>query len=281
MNDEVTLQVEFAEAAKKAAESMLSYMPNLLGALGLLILGWVIALLARSAIRKGGHALNRVFDSAFQVSLLRGVRLSEQVLDFVSKTTYWMIILVFLTAAADTAKLEIFTQWLDDVVAYLPTLVAGGLIILAGFLVSVLTREFVSTTAEAAAVQEPRLYGVIAQVMVLTAAVLVGVAQIGIDVTFLVAIVSIAFAAVLGGLSLAFALGARDTVGDMLAMRLMPENIRLGQMVRLVDGGGEGEVVEFTSTAVVLRTADGQMNVPAHMFVEKCSIVLEEGGRDD
>ena len=99
--------------------------------------------------------------------------------------------------------------------------------------------------------------------MVVTA-VMTGLEQMSVDLSFMTTVLVILLAVTLGGLSLAFALGSRDLVANLLARRNLA-GYRIGDVVRI--GDAEGAIVEFTRVAVVLETSEGTVRVPASHFL--------------
>ncbi len=274
-----TISDNLSKAANDVLVNFVTYIPSLVGALVLLLLGWVFARLVRAGIVKGGDAANRLLDRFLTVGSWAGMRLSSRVLALVGNAAFWVIILFFITAATETARLDAFSSWLDGIVAYLPTLVAGGLIVLVGYLISTLVRDLVATTMSSAGLSQSALFGTLAQGVTFLTAVVIGIDQIGVDVSFLVTIVAIAIASVLGSLALAFGLGARTFVSNLIGAHYLQQEMQPGQMARF--GAVEGEVLELTPTSVVLATEEGRMSVPAKTFNEEITIVLTPADRDD
>jgi hypothetical protein len=251
---------------------MIGYIPNLVGALLLLLFGWVFARLVRAGAGRLSDALNRLLDRFMRVDSLTRFRLSPQASKLIGNVAFWLIILFFITAATKVAQLDAFSSWLDRIVAYLPTLLAGGLIILAGYFVSALVRDLVSATLGSAGMAQSELFGSAAQGATFLTAVLIGIDQIGIDVTVLITLIAIVVAAMLAGFSIAFGLGARDFVGNLIGAHYLQLHIQPGQTAAI--GGIEGEVLELTPTSVVLATARGRTTIPAKLFNEMATVVM-------
>lgn len=274
-----TLLADLSGAANDVLVNVVAYIPNLIGAVILLLLGWIFARLARTGIVKGGDAANRLLDRFLTAGSWAGMRLSSRILALVGNAAFWVVILFFITAATETAHLDAFSSWLDGIVAYLPTLIAGGLIVLVGYLVSTLIRDLVAATISSAGLGQSDLFGAMAQGVTFLTAIVIGIDQIGVDVTFLVTIVAIAIAAVLGSLSLAFGLGARTFVSNLIGAHYLQQELQPGQIARF--GSVEGKVLELTPTSVVLATQEGRMSVPAKVFNEEITIVVTPGDDDD
>lgn len=267
----ITLDQAFTSLAEKLTENL----PNLIGALLLLLAGWLIGKLLRALTIR----LIRLLDDTIRrLSARYGNRpgILSASADVLGSIVFWATILFFLTAATQVLGLDAFLSWLNRVVAYLPTLLTGGLIVLAGFLLSALVRDVVTTTAPVGDSQRA-LLGRVSQLVILVTAVVIGADQIGIKVTFLVIMVTVLASAMLGGLALALSLGARTYVSNLIGAHYLQQQFRVGQMVRT--GNYEGRILEFTATAIVLETADGRVNLPAKLYHEE-PIVLLMGGQD-
>ena len=111
------------------------------------------------------------------------------------------------------------------------------------------------------------------QAVVVAAALVIGLGQAGIDTTLLVSIVVILLAGLFGGMSLAFGLGAKDMVANVIGTHYARKDFLIGQGARV--GGIEGEILRITPTAVVLETPDGQAVVPGGLFQREAILILD------
>ena len=266
-------------SAANLLDTMLGYLPNLIGALLLLLFGWLLARAVRALAGRLGDTVNRLLDRFMRLGSLTRFRLSARALKVIGNAAFWLVILFFITAATRVAQLDAFSSWLDRILAYLPTLLAGALIILAGYLVSALMRDLVAATLGSAGVAQSELFGTAAQGATFLTAVIIGIDQIGIDVTLLIALIAIVVGAVLAGLSLAFALGSRDFVSNLIGAHYLQQHLQPGQIARI--GEIEGEVLELTPTSVVLATVGGRTAIPAKMFNETATVVITPGDDHD
>jgi small-conductance mechanosensitive channel len=263
------LDQAFTGLAQRFSENL----PNLIGALLLILGGWIFGRLLRALTVR----LIQLLDKAIRRLTTRygdrpGILAASA--DVLGSIVFWVVILFFLTAATQVLGLNAFLGWLNRVVAYLPTLLTGGLIMLAGFLLSALVRDVVTTTAPVGDNQR-LLLGRVSQLVILVTAVVIGADQIGIKVTFLVIMVTVLASALLGGLALALSLGARTYVSNLIGAHYLSQQFRAGQTVRV--GAYEGRILEFTATSMVLETADGRVYLPAKIHHDE-PIVLLMGG---
>jgi Na+/H+-dicarboxylate symporter len=263
---------QLREMAADVAGRAATHLPALLGAVALLLSGWLIARWLRLLTHKLGAGLNRKLDRLLPADRARRIRLSAALVRLLSNLVFWIVILGFVTAAAEVIELDTLSRWLGRIVAYLPSLLVGALIIVAGYLIGAIVRDLVQDALDSAGIAQRNLIGRLAQAAAFLAAVVIGIDQIGIDVTFVTTMIAIVLGVVLAGFSLAFGLGARQSVANLIAARALQRQFSVGQRARL--GDIEGEIIELTPTSVVLVTTEGRVHVPASHFEEQVSVLL-------
>jgi small-conductance mechanosensitive channel len=267
----VVLGAAFHQFAERAGQ----YLPSILGAFLLLLIGWVVARVLRSLAVRSAVVIDRLLARLTTSGATERAKLPQSSARVLGSLVFWLVLLFFITAATQVLGLSAFTAWLAGVVNYVPTLFSGGLIIGAGFLLSRLARDLVVATSSVSGTRQRDLLGRTVQAIILVTALLVGADQIGIKVTFLVIIAAIAGGTVVVSVALAMSLGARSYVANLIGGHHMRHSFSVGQTVRMA--GHEGRILDLTPVAVVLETEEGRVTVPARVFGEE-AIVLRIGG---
>lgn len=239
-------------------------LPAVAMAIVIMLVGWILARALRGLILGSGGALNRVIERFGRPMTSARLRTSNRLVSLVAKFLFWVAILVFAAVAARVAGLDAFSVWLDRVLAYLPTLTAGLLIAFVGYLLSTLARDAVATTLTSVGSDDGELAGIAAQTAVFLTAFVIGLDQIGIDVTFLIILSAVLLGGALLGIALAFGFGAREFVGNLIAANQIRRTLEAGDLTSI--NGVEGRILEITSTSVVLVGDRGRFLVPASNF---------------
>ena len=267
-------QIDFGSALMSGTsaivEHVVSFLPNIVGAIALLIIGWLLARLLRAVTWRGARLLDKLMSRLLgpQAERLHVAAASR----IVSTIVFWLVLLFFATAATQVLGLAPFTDWLSRFVAYLPTLAAGVLIIVAGYAVARIVADVVRTTAPGFSPAQRATLARIAQVTIIAGAILVGADQIGVKVTFLVVFTSAVAAAIVGGVALSVGMGARDYVANLIGAHYLRDAVTAGQTLRV--GDVEGRVVDVTATALIMETAEGKVSIPARVYNEQAITVL-------
>jgi small-conductance mechanosensitive channel len=256
---------------KQIADSFIELLPALLSAALLLVIGWLVARTVRAITLRSAKTLNRGAQALGLGGLVRTIGSEGSTTKVLASVFYWLVILFFLTSATNVLGLTVFTGWLEQLVTYLPQILSGALIIFAGIILANIARDALIAALPGVPEQQRNLLGRLVQGLTVVVLVVVGLDQIGIDITIIITILSVAVAALLGGLSLAFSLGARTFVSNVIGSHYLDRDFSIGQKIRFAET--EGAIAEITATTVILETSDGRLIIPAHRFAEETTLI--------
>jgi small-conductance mechanosensitive channel len=256
-----------------------AYLPNILGALLLMLLGWAVASILRSVSTRLTLILNRILSGLFSKGYLAKFRLSKPFIILFSKIIFWGTLLIFAIISTQILGLTAFSVWLNRLVAYFPSLAAGGLIILAGILFSSLGRDLTVSAASSANISQSNILGKIVQGVILFTAIIIGLDQIGIEVNFLITLLAILLGSVLGSLALALGLGTKDLASNLISGHHVQKFYKPGQRVRF--GNVEGVILELTPVSIILSAREGRLTVPAKLFHSEPSLLIISDTADE
>ncbi|MBX4200377.1 hypothetical protein KW790_02895 [Candidatus Parcubacteria bacterium] len=198
---------------------VISFVPNLVVAIIIVILGWLVGALFGRAIwqvfrsLKVDEALRR---AGFETFLRRG-GISLDVGAFIGGLVKWFVIVVFLVAAFNVLGLNQVTLFLREVVvAYLPRVIVAALVLLVGGVVGDVVERVVVTTAKTAGVHSAHFAGSLSKWAIWIFAILVALSQLGIAAAFSQTLFTGIVIAVSLALGLSFGLGGQDAAGRFI-----------------------------------------------------------------
>lgn len=226
-----------------------------------LVLGFVLGKLAEAGVRRMlllsdrlaaryGTRQRALFSSLFQ----RAAGLFA----------YGTVLVIAVVVAMRLLDIDQLSAWLDAVLGYAPRFIVGLFVIGIGNVVGALLRNVTAgflTDGDANAFG-PRLV----HAAVVGVAVITGLEQLGIDISFITQLALILLASLIGGLSIAFALGARQYVANLMAHPEL-ERYAIGDRLRIDED--EGVVVEIHRTGITLATEEGLVTIPAARLAER------------
>jgi hypothetical protein len=237
-------------------------VPTVVAMVLLLVTGWFLARLTRAGIGRAAAAAGAASDSRW-----RGFFTAA------GTAAFWLIIAFFAFAALQLVRRSDAMGWLDRLGDLLPRLLGGAAILVGGALLSVVVRDIAARSLSQLGVDQARTVARVLQFVVLVTAFVVGVDQLGVQVTFLVTMIAIITGGVVFSVGLAFGLGATSLVRNLIAARDARWHYSPGQRVRV--GETEGELLEITPTVFVLATQMGRVTLPARTFHESVVTALD------
>jgi small-conductance mechanosensitive channel len=243
-------------------------LPALLGALLILLIGWGVSRLVQSLVRRALHrfGLDR---TAARLRLTDSLRRANVVSDpsaIVSRILFWILMLTFLLAAAETLGLRAVTSTIDRVILYLPNVIAAAFIVVLGLLLGRFVQRLVESGSEMAGLPRAERLGAVMRGVVLLVAGVVAVEQLGLKTDILVRVITVLVATLGLTMGLAFALGARTVVTHILAGHYLRKNLAAGQPVEV--GGRKGVVDHVGAVSTVFKKGDRSWSVPNAALLE-------------
>lgn len=259
------------ESVSRVAVQILEYLPSVLGATVLLLVGWGVAWLLRyTTAQITERILTRLASTRPMDTRVQQPRSYSAAPAIASRIVFWMVLLFFILAATHVLQLQIISSLLASVTNYLPRLIAGLLILFIGLWFAEVTRAILKRSSRNIGIEQGDVLGRLGQTLVLLIVFSIAAGQIGIDNSLLVALVVTLFAVVLGAIALAFAFGARVSIENLLAAQSIAQTYSVGDLVRI--GDIEGRILRITRTSLIIETPAGQTLVPARRFHEEVSV---------
>ncbi|MDO8424183.1 MAG: hypothetical protein Q7S54_01050 [bacterium] len=198
---------------------VVNFVPNLVVAIVILVLGWLIgALLGRAIAQvfrslKIDEALRR---AGFESFVRRGgINLDSGA--FIGGLVKWFVIVIFLVAAFDVLGLSQVNLFLQEVVlAYLPRVIVAALVLLVAGVIGDVIERVVVTGAKTAGVRSAHFAGAVAKWAVWVFGILVALSQLGIATAFSQTLFTGVIIAISLALGLSFGLGGQEQASRFL-----------------------------------------------------------------
>ena len=199
-------------------DGFVAFIPALLGALVVFIVGWLVAMALGRIVTRILQAIqiDKIFD---QLGIMKAVHksgLDWEFSGFMGWIVKWFLLIAFFLAAADILGLSEVAVFLTAILAYIPNIFVAALILVIAALVSDFLEKLIKASIKAADFSAPKVVGVMVRWSVWIFAFLAVFNQLGIASalinTFFMGF--IAFLALAGGL--AFGFGGQGVAKDWL-----------------------------------------------------------------
>lgn len=197
---------------------VVSFLPNLIGALIVLFVGLVVA-------AGLGTLVEKIFDAVKLDSFLAklgiapyveraGMRLRAS--RFLGRLVYWFLVVAFLLAASDILKLFALSDFLRQVLFYIPNVIIAVLIMLAAVVVANFSKRVVMASVMSAKLHAAHFLGSLSWWAIVVFGFFAALVELNIAASIINAVVTgfIAMLAIAGGL--AFGLGGREYAAHLI-----------------------------------------------------------------
>lgn len=208
--------MDIGDSFQNATDGFFDFLPNLLGFLIILLVGYIVAKVVAGVV---GKLLERVgIDRRLRESsanrYVDAVLPGASAANGIARVVFWLIFIFFITTAIGALGIPAATGFMNDVLAYLPNVIVAIVI----FIVAALLSGAIAGAVARFMGDTPtgKVVGAVAPAVIMTIAFFMILEQLQIAPEIVrIAFTAIMFALALG-LALAFGLGGRDIAADLL-----------------------------------------------------------------
>lgn len=241
---------------------VVGYIPHLIGALVILIVGVVISKLAQWVITK---LLKRVgFDRLAEKigisKVAEGARVKKSASELAGLLIFWVLFIIFLIPAMENLGLSMVAGMLIGLVGYLPNVLAAVLSIIIGVYIARLAADLADSVAAGANVSYHKALGQGIQYVIIVFVVLLALGQLGIDTDILIMPITIVLGAAGLALAIACGVGGREMARNVIAGLYVRGTFQPGQSVFVEGHSGVIQSVDVLKT--VVQSGEERISIP-------------------
>jgi hypothetical protein len=229
--------VQVADSIQQGLDSLLGFIPNILGFLVILAIGYVIAKVVKGIVARllEKVGLDRTLHSSDAGKYVERVSPGASPARLIGSVAFWFIFLFAISAAIGALKIPALSTFIAQVQAFLPNIIVALLI----FVIAAALAGAVGAAAHRLMGDTPtgKMVRAIAPALIMAIALFMVLDQLRIAPQ----IVTITYAGLIGMLALAgalaFGLGGRDLAAQMLGQAYDAGQRNAGQVRRDVQVG--------------------------------------------
>jgi hypothetical protein len=249
--------VNVGDSVQTALDGFFGFLPKLLGFIIVLAIGWILAKVVKGVVTKllERVGVDRALHSGSTGSYVNRVAPDVRPSSLIGSLAYWFIFLGALAIAVSQLGIAALDNFVAAIGAYIPNIVAAVLIfVIAGAVAAAVGGLVARTMGDT---PTGKVVGSVVPVLVMAIATFMILNQLQIAQE----IVTITYAALIGGvflaMALAFGLGGREVAGRMLGDAYEKGQEQRGQVRRDMELGKERGKAEAEARAGNGRTETG------------------------
>lgn len=265
-------------AVRQFVADMATGIPRFFMALLVLIVGLLIARLARLFTRKLLLAvgIDRIATQFNDIDIVQSSRTSISLAGIIAQVVYVFLVLMTLMAVTDVLHIAALSEMVKRMINYLPSLLTAGAMLLFGILLSELLRNVVLRTCQSLGIPSAKMIALVVFYFGAITVIISALGQAQIDTSFISANLTVVIGAIAFAFALGYGLASKALMANYLAGQYHGDRIRIGDEVSVE--GMRGKVVMIDSTALTLQTEDRAIVVPmSKLTTEKIEIFYPDG----
>lgn len=250
------------------------YVPNLFGAIIIIIIGFVAAKILRRLTRRAVRVLGivalgeRVKFNVF----LKKAGISKDLDDIIATLVYYMAILIFLVSASEILGIRIVLETLNKFITYLPHVLGAFIILIITLFVAKFIKDTFTSALSNFNIGYPGVIGSFFEILIIGFGILIALNELGFDMSIFTANITILVAGVVLSIVLSLGLGSRSIMANILARYYINQLFNIGDEVLLA--GHKGTIEKITPVSVILKTEQGsEIYIPNEMIIKEGSIM--------
>jgi hypothetical protein len=197
---------------------LVHFVPRLLAAVVILFIGWLIAKLVKSAVKRGLELAQ--FDKFAQKSGLEAFmshgNFNLTLSGIISQVVYWLVIILFIITGANSLGLSEVAGLLQQLASYLPHIIVAILVVIFGTLLARFVNRLVFAWLYSIKFSQALTVSTSAEYGIQILSVFVALEQLGIGMQLIYSLFVIVFGAFFLALAIAFGLGGKDWAAKII-----------------------------------------------------------------
>ncbi|WCO00439.1 mechanosensitive ion channel family protein [Psychroserpens ponticola] len=245
-----------------------SMLMNVVLALVVLIIGWLITKIVVKLIKKAlklAHA-NKLDDKLNEIEIVEGKQLNFDTIKIVSTFVKWVIYIMLLIIVSDILNMKTLSEQISNFLGYLPQLFVALIIFTLGLLFANFVKNGLKSFFESMDLSGGKMISQVVFFLLIIFISITALNQAGVDTEIITSNLTMILAAFLVSFALAFGLGAREVVADLLRTFYTRKTYEVGQKIEF-----ETKVYEvgaISNISVTLKNSEGKLIVPIKDIVE-------------
>lgn len=217
---------DFIAALNDFYHGFMQFMPRLLAAFVILIIGWMLSLLLRSIVRKGlvTARFDRFSDNLGITQIFGKAGITGKPSDLFGSFIFWLVLTMVMMASVGALEISALSAIVASFFTYLPRVFSALLILIVGFLIgSFLSRAAVLAVVNAG-LNSATLVGEGVRLLITIIAFAMALEQLQIAAGIVRSAFTITFGALMLSAALALGLGGRDVARQLLEERFLKKD---------------------------------------------------------
>jgi len=243
-------------------EQFLSVIPNVLGAIIVFVIGWMIAKLFERVIKRAMKVIgiDKLAAQLNDIEIVQKTNVKVVPSTLLSKLVYYFLLLIFSIVSAEILQVQPVSQLVLDILNYLPLVISAALVLMIGIVVAEALKNIVQTTTQSLGIPSAKIIASFVFYFILLISLVTALTQIGIDTNFLSTNLSVIIAGAVAAFAIGYGLASKDTMANYLASFYSKDRFIIGDVISV--NGVKGEIIYMDNNSLTLQSENSKVIIP-------------------
>lgn len=266
----------FFNSLQTFGQTLAESVPKILGAILILLLGWLFAKLISNGIAKLLKVLK--FDVLSEkiraTDFLEKANVSLTPSKFIGKFVYWILLLLVIISASDALGWNAVSEEISKLIGYLPNLLIAIIFFIVGTYIASFIRDFIKGTTSSLGISAGKVISNVVFYFLFIIVTLTALEQAGIDTSIISANLSLILGAILLAAGVSYGFASKDVLSNILASFFSKRNFQVGQTIELL--GERGKIISANNISITLLNVQNEkIVIPAHQLITNRVKIIE------
>lgn len=263
-----TVSVALQKAVGDNVQKVVEFLPNLISAILILLIGWLIAKLVEKLLARvlKTVSVDDISEKRGITNMLRDIGIKREPSALLGRILFWILLFLFLVPAMEILHLNYVSQLIGQFLSYVPNIIAAILIFIIGLTVAKILGGSVAASAKGAGLEYASAVGVFIKYFITLIVIILGLAQLGVQTNILTIIFAVLVISFGLALALSLGLGSRAVVSNILAGAFAREHFPTGREIEIQ--GMKGKIVAVGAVTTSVETEGREITVPNTLLIE-------------
>ena len=245
------------------------FLPNLVFAITILIIGWIVSKIIAKIIKKVLKAIkiDELADRLNDIDIVQKANLKILPSKVISKIVYYLLMLITFVIATEHLGVDAVTNLLTDFIGYLPNLLTALIFFVIGLIVADAIRGVVLTACQSLGIPSAKVIASIVFYFIFLSVTMSALDQAKISTDFINSSLTIIIAGAVGAFALGYGLASKKMMANFLASFYTKGKFMVGNIITV--DGTKGEIVEMDNNSFVLKSKKSRVVFPLSKLAEK------------
>jgi hypothetical protein len=237
-------------------------LPSIFAAILIIFFGWLITKGILYLLKKVLKVV-KIDDLSGLINnknLLGRTKIKIDLVKLITGFVKWFIYLVLLIVVSDILDWKIISTEIGNLLRYLPKLFGAVIIFMIGLYIANFLRNTIKGLFESLDLIGSKIISSMVFYLIAILVTITALNQAGIDTKIITNNITLIIGAFFAAVALAFGLGSKDVVGDLLRSYYVKKNYEIGQQITIEDVSGTIESIDNIS--VTIKTTKGKTILP-------------------